>query len=82
MPVEMRQQMLQEAALAARFTDIDRRQFAALIERLNSNLTAPPDRDGLRLCIEAVDMMLATQTYLTRAIAQLGSAAEPQLRAA
>ena len=82
MPVEMREQMLQEAALAARFSEIYRRQFATLIERLNHNLDPPPDRDGLRLCIEAVDMMLATQTYLTRAIAQLGSAAEPHLRAA
>ena len=82
MPVEMRDQMLQEAALAARFSEIYRRQFAALIERLNDNLAQPPDRDGLRLCIEAVDMMLATQTYLTKAIAQLGFAAETQRRAA
>jgi hypothetical protein len=76
MPAEMRERMLQEAAVAARFTEIYRRQFAALIERLNGNLNGPPDRDGLRLCIEAVDMMLATQTYLTQAIAQLGQPAE------
>jgi hypothetical protein len=75
MPVEMREQMLQEAALAARFSEIYRRQFATLIDH-------PPDRDGLRLCIEAVDMMLATQTYLTKAIAQLGSARESNRRAA
>jgi len=76
MAAEIRDQMLQEAALAARFSEIYRRHFAELIERLNHNLGTPPDRDGLRLCIEAVDMMLATQTYLTRAIAQLGMAAE------
>jgi hypothetical protein len=78
MPAEMREQMLQEAAVAARFTEIYRKQFAALIERLNGNLSEPPGRDGLRLCIEAVDMMLATQTYLARAIAQLGLATEPR----
>jgi hypothetical protein len=74
MPVDARDQMLQEAELATRFAEIYRRQFAELIDRLNRNLHEPPDRNGLRLCIEAIDMMLATQSYLTRAIAQLGAA--------
>ena len=76
MAVEAREQMLQEAELATRFANIYRRQFAELIDRLNRNLSEPPDRNGLRLCVEAIDMMLATQTYLTKAIAQLGLAAE------
>ena len=59
-----------------------RRQFVELVERLNHNLHEPPDRHGLRRCIEAVDMMLATQTYMTRAIAQLGTVAETRRQAA
>jgi hypothetical protein len=77
-----RDQMLQEAELAARFSEMYRRQFAELIERLNQNLTEPPGREGLRLCIEAVDMMLATQSYLTKAIVQLGTPGEARQRAA
>ena len=82
MPEHIRDQMLQEAELATRFSDMYRRQFAELIERLNRNLHQPTDRDGLRLCIEAVDMMLATQSYLTKAIVQLGAEAEAHRRAA
>jgi len=72
MSAEARDRILQEANLAARFSEMYRRRFAELIERMNKNLHDPAGRDGLRLCIEAVDMMLATQSYLTRAIVQLG----------
>jgi hypothetical protein len=81
MPMDSREKMLEEAEVATRFAEMYRRHFAELIERLNKNLAQPPDRDGLRLCIEAVDMMLATQSYLTRSIAQL-SAVAPNCRKA
>ena len=74
MPAEIRNRMLQEAELATRFSEMYRGQLAELIDRLNRDLTQPPDRNGLRLCIEAIDIMLATQSYLTKAIAQLGAA--------
>jgi hypothetical protein len=74
MGIEARNQLLQEAELATRFAEMYRRQFAELIERLNRNLKEPADPSGLRLCIEAIDMMLTTQSYITRAIAQLGAA--------
>jgi hypothetical protein len=82
MPEHIRNRMLQEAELASRFSEMYRRLFAELIARLNGNLQQPADRNGLRLCIEAVDMMLATQSYLTRAIIELSSTAEAHRRAA
>jgi hypothetical protein len=74
--------LVREAEIATRFADLYRRQFAELIDRLNRHADQATDRNGLRLCVEAIDMMLATQSFITRTLAQLESTAPAQRRAA
>jgi hypothetical protein len=64
------QRLRQEVDLIERFTQSYRRKFAELIERLNrtddsSNLQC------IRLCIEAVDMMLVSQSQVARSLREL-----------
>ncbi len=73
MPAQTQNSMMEEAELAARFSESYRKKFATMIDRLNRGLYGAADRDGLRLCIEAVDMMLATQTHIAKALANLGA---------
>jgi len=76
-----------EAELIQRFTETYSKKFSSLIADMNS---AEPhkqvDEQCLRLCVEAVDMILATQSQLAAALRQLslGGTSEqlPQRRAA
>ena len=73
MSPQHRRQIRQEVDLIQRFSDTYRRKFAELIDRMNHATTATgaPDAGSLRLCVEAVDMMLATHHQLANAVARL-----------
>ncbi len=80
LPPEETRRLREEAALVERFVECYRRQFDALIRRLTD---APPcgGRDGaaaqsVRLCVEAVSMMLVTHGQMARALRHLGLGAE------
>ena len=67
-----RRQLQQEVDLIGRFAESYRRKFSALIDRLNhSPSNSSTDLASLRLCVEAVDMMLSNQTELARVLRDL-----------
>jgi hypothetical protein len=74
------QRLRQEMDLMERFAQSYRRKFAALIERLNGGAAdAPPsDLQCVRLCVEAVDMMLASQSQVARSLREMN---EPRVEA-
>ena len=59
--------------MIARFTDTYRRQFSSLIDRMNQGANQANDLASLRLCVEAVDMMLASQKQLCNALAEMSA---------
>jgi hypothetical protein len=61
------QRLREEIDLMERFTQSYRRKFAELIERLNAP-SVPSDLQCVRMCVEAVDMMLASQTQIARTL--------------
>ena len=65
------QRLRQEVDLIERFTQSYRRKFAELIERLNGRADDPSNLQCLRLCIEAVDMMLVSQSQVARSLREL-----------
>jgi hypothetical protein len=67
-----RRQLQQEVDLIGRFAESYRRKFSALIDKLNHNPSDQrTDLASLRLCVEAVDMMLSNQTELARVLRDL-----------
>jgi len=72
MSPQTRRHLQQEVDLIGRFADSYRRRFSVLIDQLNHNLAADPA--SLRLCVEALDMILSNQSELARV---LGELAEP-----
>ncbi len=72
------QRLRQEVELMERFTQSYRRKFAELIERLNRSEPAS-DLQCIRLCIEAVDMMLASQSQVAQSLREI---AAPSLKRA
>lgn len=69
----------EEMDLMDRFSRSYRRKFALLIEQLNRP-GATSDPASMRLCIEAVDMMLASQSQVASSLREL--ARQPARRAA
>lgn len=67
----------QETDLLVRFAQTYQPRFAELIDRLNRSHSPEISAQGLRLCIEAMNMMLSAQTQLAKALQS-----EPQRRAA
>jgi hypothetical protein len=65
------QRLRQEVDLIERFTQSYRRKFAELIERLNGRTDDPSNLQCIRLCIEAVDMMLVSQSQVARSLREL-----------
>lgn len=59
-----------EAQLIERFTAAYRRKLHAVIDRLNASPEAT-DLQCVRLCVEAVDMILASQSQMAQAIDEL-----------
>ena len=60
----------EEMDLMERFSRSYRQKFALLIEQLNRP-GASSDPTSVRLCIEAMDMMLATQTQVASSLRAL-----------
>jgi hypothetical protein len=85
LPFEAGRRLREEAALVERFVECYRRQFDAIIRRLNESSRAAsvnaghagharqadPSGQSLRLCVEAVSMMLATHGQMARALRQV-----------
>lgn len=65
------QQFRRDLELIQRFTDTYSRCFADLIGQLNTSPSTALAERGLRLCIEAVDMMLLTQKQMAAMLGQL-----------
>jgi hypothetical protein len=63
----------EEADLVERFTQTYRMKFAHLIERLNAG-EPPSDLASIRLCVEAVNMMLESQSQMARTIREMTGA--------
>jgi hypothetical protein len=65
-------QVQQEAELIERFARSYRAKFAVLIDQLNQPTPGRlTDQQCLRLCVEAVDMMLDTQSRLADAVQKM-----------
>ena len=70
MATDNSQRLREEANLVERFTQTYRMKFADLIERLNTD-SAPSDLQCVRLCVEAVNMMLDSHGRLARTLRYL-----------
>jgi hypothetical protein len=73
------QRLRQEVDLMERFSESYRRKFADLIGRLNRS-EPTSDHQCMRLCVEAVDMMLASQSQVAQSLREITD--PPQKRAA
>jgi hypothetical protein len=83
MTEQMSGKIRQEVDLISRFAETYRRRFSSIIDRMNNN-TADPATDlaSLRLCVEAVDMMLASQKQLAKALYEMTAGEMRKLSAA
>ena len=81
MHAEPNQQRLRdEADLIERFSQTYRRKFDAMIDRLNRS-GGESDLQCVRLCVEAVNMLLSSQAQVARTIQEMAEGAPPQPRA-
>lgn len=71
MSPEIRGKLLAEADLISRFAESYRRKFSCMIDQMNHKRDASLDLASLRLCVEAVDMMLSTQKQLAKAMYEM-----------
>ena len=74
------QRLRQEVDLLERFSQSYRRKFARVIQRLNA-AHAPTDLQCVRLCVEAVDMMLASQSQMAKTLREMTDEAPAALEA-
>ncbi len=65
----------QELDVIQRFADTYQKQFAVLIRELNGPPVPGASSQGLRLCVEAVNMMLESHRTLAMALQDLRQAA-------
>ena len=70
MATRAEQRLRQEVDLMNRFTQSYRRKFAVLIDRMNGS-DPRSDLQCVRLCIEAVDMMLASQSQVAQSLREM-----------
>jgi hypothetical protein len=61
-------QLRQDLDVIERFANSYRQQFSQLIAELNGDPTPQTGRRCLRLCVEAVNMLLDTQNHLASAL--------------
>lgn len=71
MPPHVHNQLRQDLDVIERFAETYREQFSALIQQLNADPTPQTGRQCLRLCVEAVNMLLATQNQMATALRSL-----------
>ena len=82
MSVPASRRLRQEADLMERFTQTYRLKFASLIDRLNAAADAPSDLQCVRLCVEAVNMMLDSHTQVARTLREIAEADAAPISAA
>ena len=78
MAPELSRQIRQEVDLIERFVASYRHKFAELIEQLNRGPSTLTDLQSLRLCVEAVDMMLLMQGHLAQALQKISALESPR----
>jgi hypothetical protein len=72
MSTQMRQRIQQEVELIERFAGSYGKRFDEVITRMNGESSpAIPDGQCLRLCVEAVNMVLSLQGQLARVLDDL-----------
>ena len=85
MSVALARDIQVEADLIERFVRTYRRRFASAIEHLNRQVETQDDSSPqlhcLRLCVEAMDMMLMNQDRMAQAMREIAGG-EPTLKAA
>ena len=67
------QRLREEADLIERFSQTYRRKFDAMIDRLNRS-GGDSDLQCVRLCVEAVNMLLSSQAHVARTIREMAQA--------
>jgi hypothetical protein len=78
MSPQARQAIRNEAALTGRVVDYYRRMLGGVIERMNRTPAAPrSDIECMRMCVEAVDMMLENQNRIAQVLKDLSDEAKP-----
>ena len=70
-PPHVHNQLRQDLDVIERFARTYREQFSVLIEQLNADPTPQTGRQCLRLCVEAVNMLLASQNQMASALRSL-----------
>lgn len=73
MSPESRGKLRAEADLIARFAEVYRQKFTRLIDQMNHQPDSSLNTASLKLCVEAVDMMLFTQRQLAHALCELST---------
>ena len=71
MSPQARQAIRKEADLTERVVEYYRRLFAGLIARMNREPSVRSDIECMRMCVEAVDMMLENQGRMTKALREI-----------
>ena len=73
MSSQMSGRLRQEVDLISRFTETYRRKVLCMIDRMNHGPSPATEAAGLRLCVEAVDMMLASQKQLCKTLSEMAA---------
>ena len=71
MPPQAQNQLRQDLDVIERFARTYRERFSILIQQLNDDPTPQTGRQCLRLCVEAVNMLLSTQNQMASALRSL-----------
>jgi hypothetical protein len=77
MSTQFRSRLRQEVELIQRFAGSYGRKFDALIAHLNVSPAAPADGQSVRLCVEAINMVLNLQEHLAGVLADLSCESAP-----
>jgi hypothetical protein len=81
MSADMQNRLREEVDLIERFTQTYRRKFDVLIDRLNRS-GGQSDLASVRLCVEAVNMLLSSQAQVARTIRAMAEEGTGARRAA
>ena len=67
----LREQIRQEANLMERFSAAYRRKMGRMIDAMNGHTPGISTAQCLRLCVETLDMVLASQNQMARVLDQM-----------
>jgi hypothetical protein len=80
MATHLQQRIRDEVELIQRFAGSYGRKFDELIDRLNITPAAAADGQSVRLCVEAINMVLSLQEHLAGVLADLSRESAPGRR--